>query len=517
MRFDPQSRRRLWRLLVGLTLFASIALLADAPIGLAQQDDDQSWSEPILLSQVGQSSWFPFILADRSGRIHVVYSASFESQQSGYDQVMYTTSTDGLEWTETNDIAALTQGPNRESEVTRPYLFLDQENVLHMTYRGLQTFSIFYSDVPVAAAALARSWSPRQEVGDVGYFSAVAVDRRGGINVIYTSNITSRQCPICYRIFFRKSTDGGTTWSEPVDISRVSTGSAKPQLMLDADGGIHVAWESARGGTLGRVESPAQLLYTSSLDGGVTWREPVLIQMPESEGSLRAALTIDPQGRLMIVSSAVPGNDVFYSLSNDRGQTWTLPATVADLKASPVSALDNLTTAVDSAGRVHVVCNCSPEIRDGIYNLTHVTWDGTTWSAPDVIRQYRGDLPEWPVATIGLGNRLSVAWFVRNEAAIFDSGRGQYTVWYSQRTLDAPAQTPIAEPTLPATATAPPAAQVFTPTPRPTATRPPIIQGPVDPTRPYTEQDYIMLVAISILPVLLIVAAIVIYQRVIRR
>lgn len=517
MTIDPVFCRRLWRVLVGLTVFASIGLWAEAPIGRAQTDSDNPWSEPILLSQAGQSSWFPFVLADRSGTIHVVYSTGFESQQSGYDQVMYLSSADGVEWTPPNDIAALTQGPNRESEVTRPYLFLDEENVLHMTYRGLQTFSIFYSQVPIAAAGLARSWTTRQEVGNVGYFSEVAVDRRGTIHVIYTSNITSRQCPICYRVFYRKSPDGGQTWSEPADISRVSTGSAKPQLMLDPDGGIHVAWESARGGTLGRVESPAQLLYTSSLDGGETWREPVLIQMPETEGSLRVALTRDPQGRLMVISSAVPTNEVFYSLSNDRGQTWTLPAPVAELKASPISALDNLTVAVDGAGQVHLICNCSPELREGVYNLTHVTWDGTAWSEPDVIHQYRGDLPEWPVATIGLGNRLSVVWFVRNEAAIFDSGRGQYTIWYAQRDLQAPASTPIPEPTLPATATAPPAAQVLTATPRPTPTQIRLISGDIDPTLPYTEQDYIMLVAISITPVLLIVAGIVIYQRVIRR
>jgi len=513
---DLRIRRWVWRVLVVLTLCLGFGAWAGAPAGLAQQDDDSTWSEPIQLSDVGQSSWFPHMVVDRSGRVHIVYATGLLLQTGGFDQVMYTSSDDGVTWSAPNDIAALSMGPNGESEVARPNLFLDRSDVLHMTYRGLGTFSIFYSQVPIAAAGLARSWSVRQEVGDVGYFSQVGVDRRGTVHVIYTSNIVSRQCPICYHIFYRASSDNGATWSEPVDISRVNTGSAKPQLLIDADGNIHVAWESARGGTLGRVEQPAQLLYTSSLDGGATWREPVLIQMPESEGSLRTALTVDPQGRLMIISSAVPGNEIFASLSSDHGQTWSLPAQVADLKGSPVSALDNLAVATDGAGRVHLVCNCAPEVREGVYNLTHVVWDGTNWSEPEIIRQYRGDLPEWPVIGVGLGNQLHVAWFVRNEAAIFNSDRGQYTIWYSGRTIDAPSVTPIAEPTLPPSATPPAVAQILTATPRPTATQV-FISGQVDPTRQYTEQDYVMLVAISMAPVLLIVAGIVVYQRVIRR
>lgn len=490
---------------------------AGAPSGLAQeQESDSIWSEPIQLSEVGQSSWFPDMIVDRSGRVHIAYATGLLLQTGGFDQVMYTASDDGVTWTEPNDIAALAMGPNRESEVARPSLFLDESDVLNMTYRGLGTFSVFFTRVPISAAGMARSWSPRQEVGNIAYFSRVAVDRRGNIHVIYTSNITSKQCPICYHIFYRQSTDGGATWSEAIDISRVNSGSAKPQLLIDPEDRIHVAWESARGGTLGRVDSPAQLLYTSSTDGGVTWREPALIQMPESEGSLRVGLTIDARGRLMIVSTAVPENQAFYSLSSDHGQTWSLPAEVAGLKGSSVSVLDNLSVAVDGAGRVHLVCNCSLEAREGEYNLTHVVWDGTEWSEPDIIRPYKGDLPEWPVIAVGLGNTLHVTWFVRNEAAVFDSDRGQYTIWYAQTTIDAPSVTPIPRPTLPPTATAPPIAQVIEPTARPTATQV-LISGVVDPTNPYNEQDYVLLVAISILPVLLIVTGIIVYQRVIRR
>lgn len=518
MRLDPRAvmRRSLWRVFAAVVVVAMSVLGTNPQPGRAQEDPTP-WTEPVLLSETGRNSWFPYLVTDRSGRIHVVWASALETQTGGYDQVLYAQSDDGIEWTKPNDIAALTMGPNRESEVTRPFLFLDQDNYLHLSYKGLTRTVIYYTKAPVSAAGLARYWAPKQEVGDNAYFSEMAVDRRGTIHIIYTSNVVSRRCPICYHIFYRQSPDGGQTWSDPVDVSQVGTGAAKPQFMIDADDGLHLAWESATGGTLGQVASPAQILYTSSFDYGATWREPVLLQMPESTGSLRVGMAIDPLGRLMITSTALPSHDIYYSLSSDRGQTWSLPATVGSLKGNPISNLDNLSLAADSSGQLHLVCVCAPEIREGFYNLTHVTWNGTEWSEPDIVAQYEGDMPEWPVASVGLGNRLSVVWFVRNEAAIFQSERGQYTIWYAQRTLDAPAIAPVAEPTMPPTATAVLDNKLPTSTPRPTVTPIRIIDGQIDPVKPYDETDYIMLVALSILPVLLIIIGIIVFTRVIRR
>ena len=206
------------RLAVYFAIVATLFGVATTGVtpGLAQ-DDPTTWTEPALISETGQSSWFPYMVTDRSGRIHVIYSSTLETQRGGYDQVLYTSSDDGIEWTKPNDIAALTMGPNRESEVTRPFMFLDAENVLHLSYKGLTRTVIYYTQAPIAGAGLARFWAPKQEVGDNAYFSEVAIDRRGTIHLIYTSNVVSRRCPICYHIFYRKSADGGLTWTDPLD------------------------------------------------------------------------------------------------------------------------------------------------------------------------------------------------------------------------------------------------------------------------------------------------------------
>ena len=104
------------RLAVYFAIVATLFGVATTGVtpGLAQ-DDPTTWTEPALISETGQSSWFPYMVTDRSGRIHVVYSSTLETQRGGYDQVLYTSSDDGIEWTKPNDIAALTMGARRRS------------------------------------------------------------------------------------------------------------------------------------------------------------------------------------------------------------------------------------------------------------------------------------------------------------------------------------------------------------------------------------------------------------------
>lgn len=514
---DQVRARLLWGWAVACLFFAALGGSGAGTKPSAAQSTSDLWSEPLLISQVSQSSWFPEVFVTRSGRVVALWSSGVSQQGGGYDQVMESSSLDGVTWSQPNDIVALPQGVLSQSEVTRPDIWLDDQDVVHMTFRGTLSQSVFYSHAPLAEFERAGSWSQPVEIGPDAYFSQVRVDRHGTIHVLYTANVMTRQCPICFHLYYRQSSDDGHTWTTALDISKVNSGSAKPQLLVDAEGGIHVVWESARGGALGRVETPTRILYSSSFDNGVTWREPVVIQDDESDGSMRVAMSIDPLGRLMVVSSAMPNGELYYALSSDLGQTWSLPAPINDLKTTFLSTLDNLSVAVDGRNAIHLICVCSPEMRQGTYDLAHVVWDGATWSDSDVIHRYTGDLPEWPVLAIGLGNQVHVVWFLRNEAAIFESDRGQYTIWYARKEVDAPAVTPVAEPTRVPISTLVVSTAQPTATMRPSATPIQFVYGEVNPTAVYSESDYVMLVAISLTPVLLIVAGIVIYQRVIRR
>jgi hypothetical protein len=133
--------------------------------------------------------------------------------------------------------------------------------------------------------------------------------------------------------------------------------------------------------------------------------------------------------------------------------------------------------------------------------LLHLVWDGQAWSAPEVI--VKNDMfPEWPHALISGGNKLHVTWFTRNEEDLFDPDRSNYKIWYTVKTIDAPALAPLSLftpiPTAAPTGTPAPA----TPTPSPTPLAPAIVQAPVIDGRPAWESRGLFVVSIALAPVL---------------
>ncbi len=131
-------------------------------------------------------------------------------------------------------------------------------------------------------------------------------------------------------IYFSRSTDGGETWSAPIQISKVAglprddngalegfTGVAGPHSTL------YVAWADAQG-----------IVFTSSTDGGRSFATPrrVIETAPPyfkvedvSRSNGFPILGMDPRtGRLYAAWSDYRNGDVdvFVSTSTDRGQTW---------------------------------------------------------------------------------------------------------------------------------------------------------------------------------------------------
>jgi hypothetical protein len=69
------------------------------------------------------------------------------------------------------------------------------------------------------------------------------------------------------RIYFARSTDGGTTWSAKRDVSAAPAGAAHafPAIVAGNSGDVRIGWMDARGGTLWNT------YYRSSTNGGASW------------------------------------------------------------------------------------------------------------------------------------------------------------------------------------------------------------------------------------------------------
>ena len=480
-------------------LLTLIVSLASVSIAAGQT---QGWSQPAPIAQ----GWFPDVASDATGQVHVAWSSGGD----GYNTVMYTNSQDGQTWSDLTDIAAHPQVDGGD-EATRPALLVDQQGIFHVTFRYT---SVYYSQAAVGLARLASAWlGPDQVSGDEpAYFSRLALDHRGTLHLVLTENVPNPDCQICYHVFYRRSDDNGHSWSAPADISVLPTGSAKPQILIDPQNNIHVVWEAGRGGSYGQLVDPTQVMYAASYDGGKTWTPPIRFGAPNGR-SKNIAIGLDGRGELVIVWLGLPEDRVYYQVSQNQGRSWSPPQPIPGVWGTWAvyqSRLDDYSMATDSAGAIHLVLvgrTAQDQISLGVL---HVTWDGATWSKLETITTLVGDVPEWPRIAVGKGNQLHVVWFVRDQANIFNSGQGNYKVWYAHGSSSAPTAAPITpQPTVTPTPTARPVV-VTTATPLPKLNS---VQSNVSVNSLTSESDDTLLLAKSAIPVVLLIAAIAINLR----
>jgi len=370
-------------------------------------------------------------------------------------------------------------------------------------------------------AESAGSWPATHRVnnpGQDGYYAELAWEAPETLHAVYTAIVVSENtptpddpCPNCSDIFYRRSTNGGDTWSPLTNLSNSPTGSMKPQVAVDPEGRVFVVWEEGYDHYVGRGRATGSMVSVS-LDEGASWSTP----LPLGATGLIAqqpAIGFDPAGAAIVIWRSLD-DTIYYQRSADGGTTWSNPAPLPGVLAREWddTPFDSYRTAQDSAGRLHLVLVGRAASRSGT-GVWHLTWNGQRWSAPDLVSANE-NYPEWPYIAIGQGNQLHVAWFERSEDDRFRSGQAGviYHVWYSSRTVDAPSVEGNPPPT--PTPVSPP----VTPTPTVRPTLPSLGDDTLNRTRgaaaqPNLDNNMTTLLLVSAIPAIILSATIWIARR----
>ncbi len=178
----------------------------------------------------------------------------------------------------------------------------------------------------------------------------MALDAAGNIDVVWTHWINR------YHVLFSRSTDGGATFSPPVDLTPLSPGAESPKMAVDSSGNINVAWLDYSPGYFG-------VFFARSTDG-ITFSTPEALSTDPALGyglgPYSIAIAVDSHGNISVVwedndSADRYQNqygsqqwDIYFTGSSDGGATFQGPVNVSNtsgISASPVIAVDASSTA----------------------------------------------------------------------------------------------------------------------------------------------------------------------------
>jgi hypothetical protein len=235
------------------------------------------------------------------------------------------------------------------------------------------------------------SWNP-----DYSTHPCIATDTMGNIHVAWQD-----ETPGNSEIFYRRSTNGGSTWGITKRLTWNSSFSEFPSITVDSNGYVHIVWENPISGNV-------EILYKRSTDGGATWGATKRLTWTTGY-SERSSLVNDSNDEMHLIwTDNTPGNDeIFYMKSTDGGSTWTTAKRLTWNTGFSHSRKGCL--SVDSLGRVHVVWHDkTPGNIEVFYKRS--TNGGVTWEASKRLTWTSGDSCQ-PQITMDSNNDIHIVWY----------------------------------------------------------------------------------------------------------
>jgi hypothetical protein len=303
-------------------------------------DGGVTWTANKRLTWDLRFASLPTIAVDPSGSLHLFW----HTNDAAYSDIYYKKSTDGgNSWTGNK---RLTWTQDNES----PEIAVDSSGNLHLVWYSplgmhLDTFYRKSTDG-------GSTWTPRKRItftfSQPSSFPVIAADPSGNIHVVWNEDVWTGD----WRVYYKKSSDGGATWSATKQLNWTAGVSMYPRIAIDSLGNVHVVYYY---GPIEYEDTDYEIYYRKSTDAGDTWMPGKRLTW-NSVASENPIIAVDSANNLHLVWEE--GNywsaELYDKISTDGGNTWSIGK---NLTSTSQHASLHPRIAADSSGKLHLVWN----------------------------------------------------------------------------------------------------------------------------------------------------------------
>jgi len=145
-----------------------------------------------------------------------------------------------------------------------------------------------------------------------------------------------------WEVYYKRSTDGGTTWGADTRLTNNSAFNWHPSMAVSGSN-VHIVWRDNRDGN-------QEIYYKLSTDGGTTWGADLRLTN-NSAFSWMPCIAVSSSNVHVVWQDNRDGNyEIYYKRSPDGGISWG-----ADTRLTNNTAISEIPTIASSGSFVHVV------------------------------------------------------------------------------------------------------------------------------------------------------------------
>jgi hypothetical protein len=290
----------------------------------------------------------------------------------------------------------------------RPAIAIDSYNMIHLVWEdntpgGTEIYYKGSTDGGTTWQTAQRlTWTPGESI-----FPAIGIGPGNSVHIVWQD-----PAPAYDEIYYRRSIDEGVSWGPVKRLTWTSHASFFPDIAVSSGYLVQAVWTDFTPGN-------AETYFKGSADGGATWT-PIKRLTWTTSSSFTPAIAIDSNATTHVVwRDYATGNDeLYYKRSADGGATWT-----------PIKRLTWTTSdsyypamAIDSSNNIHIVCYNTAPGNDEIY-YKRSTDGGDTWSALQRLTWNSG-YSNCPAIDVDSNLNVHIVWH--------DDTPGNYEIYYKK-------------------------------------------------------------------------------------